>query len=142
MNFFKYVEHKRTERQRRKSSLYIEHWKNGFREIVREICGILSQYLHKWILRKWKFRFNSSVTTTLAPRQRDGEYKYSRGPTFGDFVTIRTEGSMQDVLVARLQVQEYRLSSPSSFKGNVLRESLSVDSQNIPCATLKRRRRR
>ncbi len=26
-----------------------------------------------------------------------------RGPTFGDFVTIRTEASMQDVSVARLQ---------------------------------------
>jgi hypothetical protein len=27
----------------------------------------------------------------------------SRVPTFGDFVTIRTEASMQDVTVARLQ---------------------------------------
>jgi hypothetical protein len=27
----------------------------------------------------------------------------SRGPTFGDFVTIRTEGSMQDISVARRQ---------------------------------------
>jgi hypothetical protein len=44
----------------------------------------------------------------------------SRGPTFGDFVIIRTKSSRQDVTVARLQ-------------------SLSVDSQNIPCATLKRR---
>jgi hypothetical protein len=26
----------------------------------------------------------------------------TRGPTFGDFVTFRTEGSMQDVRVARL----------------------------------------
>jgi hypothetical protein len=26
----------------------------------------------------------------------------SRGPTFGDFVTIRTEASMQDITVARL----------------------------------------
>jgi hypothetical protein len=36
-----------------------------------------------------------------------------RGPTFGDFVTILTEGSMQDSI--RLQdyrVQEYRLPSP------------------------------
>jgi hypothetical protein len=37
------------------------------------------------------------------------------------------------------RLQEYRLPSPPSFKCNVLRESLSVDSQNIPCATLKRR---
>jgi hypothetical protein len=29
--------------------------------------------------------------------------KISRGPTFGDFVTTRTEGSMQDVTVAKLQ---------------------------------------
>jgi hypothetical protein len=63
----------------------------------------------------------------------------SRGPTFGDFVTISTEGSMQEVTVARLQVQEYRLPSPPSLKCNVLRESFSVDSQNIPCAALKRR---
>jgi hypothetical protein len=34
--------------------------------------------------------------------QRDGEYKYSRGPTFGDFVTIRTEASMEDVTDASL----------------------------------------
>jgi hypothetical protein len=27
----------------------------------------------------------------------------NRGPTFGGFVTIRTEGSMQDVTVAKLQ---------------------------------------
>jgi hypothetical protein len=31
------------------------------------------------------------------------------------------------------------LSSPPSFKCNVLCESLSVDSQNIPCITSKRR---
>ncbi len=33
------------------------------------------------------------------------------------------------------RVQEYKLPSPPAF--NVLRESLSVESQNIPCATLK-----
>jgi hypothetical protein len=35
------------------------------------------------------------------------------------------------------RVQEYRFPSSLSFKCNVLRESLSVDSQNIPCATLQ-----
>jgi hypothetical protein len=40
---------------------------------------------------------------------------------------------MQDVTVARLQ--STRVQTPPSFKHNVLRESLSVDSQNIPCAT-------
>jgi hypothetical protein len=63
----------------------------------------------------------------------------SRGPTFRDFVTIRTEGSMQDVSVAGIQVQEYRLPPTLSFKCNVLCESLSVDSQNIPCPTLRER---
>jgi hypothetical protein len=60
----------------------------------------------------------------------------SRGPTFGDFVTIRTERSIQDVTVSRLQstrVLEKTTLSPF-FKCNVLRESLFVDSQNIPCA--------
>jgi hypothetical protein len=39
------------------------------------------------------------------------QYVYSVGPTFGDFVTIRTEGSMQDVSVAVIhyRVQEYKL---------------------------------
>ena len=51
---------------------------------------------------------------------------------------------MQDVTVVRLQttgyrVQKYRLPSPPSIKYNVLRESLSEESQNIPCATLKSR---
>ncbi len=30
-----------------------------------------------------------------------------RGPTFGDFVTIRNEASMQDITVARLQSTRY-----------------------------------
>jgi hypothetical protein len=51
----------------------------------------------------------------------------SRGPTFRYFVNIRTEASMQDVTVERLQ--EYRLPSPPSFKCNVwycVRVSLST----------------
>jgi hypothetical protein len=64
----------------------------------------------------------------------------SKGPTYRDFVTILTEGSMQDVTVVRLfSIQEFRLPPPPSIKCNVLRESLSEDSQNNPCATLKRR---
>ncbi len=63
----------------------------------------------------------------------------SRGPTFGDFVTIRIEASMQDITVARLRSTRVQTPLPPSFKCNVLRESLSVDSQNIPCGTLKRR---
>ncbi len=63
----------------------------------------------------------------------------SRGPNFGDFVTIRTDGSMQDVSIAGIQSTRVQTPLSPSFKSNVLRESLSVDSQNIPCATLKRR---
>ncbi len=37
------------------------------------------------------------------------------------------------------RVQEYRLPSPPSIKCNVPRESLSKNSQNIPCATFKKR---
>ncbi len=37
------------------------------------------------------------------------------------------------------RVQEYRLIFPPYIKCNVLRESLSEDSQNIPCATLKKK---
>jgi hypothetical protein len=65
----------------------------------------------------------------------------SRGPTFGDFVTIRSEVSMQDVTVARLQTKRVQTSlSPLFYMWwGTAWESLSVDSQNIPCATLKRR---
>ncbi len=42
-------------------------------------------------------------------------------------------------MVARYRVLEYRLPSPPSIKCNVLHESLSEDSQNFPCAMLKRR---
>jgi hypothetical protein len=68
----------------------------------------------------------------------------SRGlevPAAGYFVTIRTEASIQDVTVARLQSTRLQtpLSPPPPFKCNVLRESLSVDSQINSCASLKRR---
>ncbi len=66
----------------------------------------------------------------------------SRGPTFGDFVTIRTQSrtsQLQDYRILEYCTLVYRLPFPPSFKCNVLRESLSVDSQNIPCATLQRR---
>jgi hypothetical protein len=64
----------------------------------------------------------------------------TRGPTFDDFVTILREGSIQDITIADFTVQEYRtysLPSPPFIKCNVLRESLSEDSKNISCATLR-----
>jgi hypothetical protein len=52
----------------------------------------------------------------------------SGDPTFGDFVTILTEGPMQDNTVERLQITRVQtLLSPQYY------------SQNILCATLKRR---
>ncbi len=62
----------------------------------------------------------------------------SRGPpTFGDFVSILTERSMQDVTAARTQTTRVQTPlSPPSFKFNVLCESLSMGTQNIPCETL------
>jgi hypothetical protein len=45
---------------------------------------------------------NIIFKTLVIPREMEN---ISRGPTFGDFVTIRTEASMQDITVARLQVQ-------------------------------------
>jgi hypothetical protein len=62
----------------------------------------------------------------------------SRVLTFGDFVTFRTKASMQDIKVAILLSTRGQTPYPPSFECNVLRESLSVDSQSIPCATLKR----
>jgi hypothetical protein len=60
----------------------------------------------------------------------------NRGPTFGDFVTIAGHHSCKTT-----DSQSTRVQSPlsPSFKCNVLRDSLSVVSQNIPCATLKSR---
>jgi hypothetical protein len=55
-------------------------------------------------------------------------------------LSLSTErGRCRTSQVQDYRVQEYRLPSSLSFKCNVLRESRSVDSQNIPCATLKRR---
>ncbi len=62
----------------------------------------------------------------------------SRGPTFGDFVTIRTDDAGRH----SCKTTEYKSTdSPfaPSFKYNVLCENLSMDSQKIPCPTLKRR---
>jgi hypothetical protein len=52
----------------------------------------------------------------------------SRGPTFGDFVTIRTEGSMQDIIHSYKTTEYKSTDSPLLLLyRNVLREILSVD---------------
>ncbi len=66
----------------------------------------------------------------------------SRGPTFGDFVTIRTEASMQDVTVTRLQ--STRVQTTDSLLPSLLNVMYCVKVslwtvKNIPCATLKRK---
>ncbi len=65
----------------------------------------------------------------------------SRSPTFGDFVTIRTERSMQDGRHGCKQTTEYKSTdSPLPPLLNVITawESLCGQSK-YPCATLKRR---
>jgi hypothetical protein len=70
--------------------------------------------------------------------QRDGEYKYScnlRG--FCHYPHRGVDAGRHSCKTTEYKSTESLL--PPSFKSNVLRESLSVDSQNIPCVTLKRR---
>ncbi len=75
------------------------------------------------------------IVTLPKPREMEN---ISRGSTFGDFVTILTQGPMQDNTVARLRSTRVQTPLPTPHR-NVLHESLSEDSQNIPCAMLKRR---
>ncbi len=73
-----------------------------------------------------------NLWNTLSSKEFYREMKnISRGPTFEGFFIFLTETSMADVTVARLQSKEYGLPSPPSFKCNVLRKSLSVDSQKF-----------
>ncbi len=67
--------------------------------------------------------------------ERDGEYK--QRSHLREFCHFPHRGVAAGCHSCRLQ--EYRLPSLPSFKCNVLREILSVDNKNIPCATLKRR---
>jgi hypothetical protein len=98
----------------------------------------------QWRRRNCQVRARFSLVdhTPIAEAESKEMENTRRGPTFGDFVTIRTELSalLQDYRVQSTRVP-YILPCPPppSFKCNVLYESLSVDSQNIPCATLKRR---
>ncbi len=78
-------------------------------------------------------RFSLVDDTPIAEAESREMENISRGPTFGDFVTVRTEASMQDITVARLQSTRVQTPLSPYFKCNVLRERLSVDSQNIPC---------
>ncbi len=64
----------------------------------------------------------------LLPGFREME-NISRGPIFGDL--------HREVDAGRHRCKTSL--SPPSFKCNVLRESLSEDSQNTPCGTLKKR---
>jgi hypothetical protein len=64
----------------------------------------------------------------------------SRGPISSGILSLSAQGGRcRTSQLQDYRVQEYRLPSPPSFKCNLLRESLFVDSQNIPCSTLERR---
>jgi len=85
-------------------------------------------------------RFSLVDDTPIAEAESREMENISRGPTFGDFVTVRTEASMQDITVARLQSKEYRLPFPPIL--NVMycvRDSLWTVKIFLACATLKRR---
>ncbi len=71
-------------------------------------------------------REREKIPPSHLPREMEN---ISRGPTFGDFVTVPTEGSMQDVTVASLPSTRVQTLLSPLFKCNVLRESLSVDSK-------------
>ena len=64
---------------------------------------------------------------------------YVEVPPSGILSLTAQRGRCRTSQLQDYRVHEYRLPSPPSFKCNVLRESLSVDNQNIPCATLKKR---
>jgi hypothetical protein len=72
----------------------------------------------------------------LYPTHRDGEYKL-RSYRFCHYP--HRGGRCRTSRLQDYRVQEYRLPSPPSLKCSVLRESLFLDSQSIPCAALKRR---
>jgi hypothetical protein len=63
--------------------------------------GILNLGIRSWT-SVFKLFGNGSGACSFLRKSREME-NISRGPTFGDFVTIRREASMQDVTVARLQ---------------------------------------
>jgi hypothetical protein len=46
------------------------------------------------------------MTVLFSTVHREMEH-ISRGPTFGDFVTMRIQGTMQDVMVQDYRVQDY-----------------------------------
>jgi hypothetical protein len=75
------------------------------------------EIIQAWDKHCWGLKVVHQLDVVSAGRYREFyrgiKENISRGPTFGDFVTIRTWVSMQDVTVARLQ--EYRPPSPHFF---------------------------
>jgi hypothetical protein len=68
-------------------------------------------------------------TARTSPKAVLGQFREMEnicgGPTLGDFVTILTEESMQEITVARPESKRVQTTLPHSIKCNVLRESLS-----------------
>ncbi len=78
--------------------------------------------------------------SSLVYSQRGGEYKkrfYLRG--FSHYPHRGVDAGQHGCKTTEYRTRVQTPISPVSIKCNVLRESLSEDSQNIPCATLKRR---
>jgi hypothetical protein len=103
--------------------------------LSRQFCTTISPVLCNCLTSSVQLShlFCALVSSVLC-NQRNGEYK--KRSHLRRFCRYLHRG----INAGRHRVQEYRLPSLPSFKCNVLRESLSVDtdSRNIPCATLKR----
>jgi hypothetical protein len=84
--------------------------------------------------------YGTPVLFTVITRETRDMGNLSRDPTFGNFITMCTEASMQDITVARLQSTRVQtpLSPPLLNVMYCVRVSLCGQS-NISCATLKRR---
>ncbi len=96
----------------------------GIRKTMCRISFLFVQFHHDW---------NTWISFGIGLSQRDGEYKLRTYRTFGDFVTIHTQGSMQDNTVARLLSTRVQTSLSPFIKCNVLRESLSEAVFRIRC---------
>ncbi len=72
------------------------------------MCGLWSDGVPTWLgemnATNYNIFLDLSYNAIGMPREMEN---LSRGPTFFDFVTIRTDASMQDITVARLKsIQE------------------------------------
>ncbi len=104
-----------------------------------EHIGALQKGLIKMIIYKQNLGGNQSKITIVLWTFYFDFAREMENTSRGDFGILSLSAqSMQDVTVAKLQSTRVQTPPSPSINCNVLRESLSVDSQNIPCAPQKR----